>query len=76
MKLRQSRIFLVSLFSVSFVFGSTAYGQLFIHFPLDDVDSPLVDIASGVTAEEVDEGHLYLQPGPPGFGTSVGLAGN
>ena len=76
MKLRQSYILFVGLFSVSFVFGSAAFGQLFIHFPLDDLDSPLVDIASGLTAEEVDEGHIYNLPGPPGFGTSVGLTEN
>ena len=76
MTIRHARIFLVSLFSVSFVFGSTAYGQLFVHFPLDEVDSPLVDISSGLTAEALDEGHLYSLPGPPGFGTSVGLSEN
>ena len=76
MKLRRACFVLVGLFSASLVFGSTAYSQLFVHFPLDEVDAPLVDVVSGLTAEEVDEGHLYLQPGPPGFGTSVGLTAN
>ena len=58
------------------IYCGTGHGQLFTYFSMEESDSPLVDFASGSTAEEVDEGHLYGEPGPAGFGNAVGLAAN
>ena len=54
-----------------------AFGQnLLMHFTMDEAESPLVDVQSGLIANAVDSGHLYLRPGPPGLGTSVALNAN
>ena len=55
---------------------STASAELVLHFDMEQANSPLVDVAHGLTAEEVDDGHLYSLPGPEGFGLAAGLEEN
>jgi hypothetical protein len=47
--------------------------ELLVHFDMEQSESPLLDTVSQLAAEEEEDGHLYLQPGPPGFGNAVAL---
>ncbi|MFC1758969.1 LamG-like jellyroll fold domain-containing protein [Planctomycetota bacterium] len=53
-----------------------ASAALVMHFDMEQGTTPLVDLASGITAEAVDDGHLYSLEGPEGFGLAAGLEDN
>ncbi len=69
------RIFVgLAVFAVALVSPATA--NLILYFPMEETESPLVDLASGLTAEATDFGHLYSVPGPEGFGNAIALEEN
>ncbi|MEZ6121049.1 MAG: LamG-like jellyroll fold domain-containing protein [Pirellulaceae bacterium] len=55
---------------------SNGSAELVLHFDMETADSPLVDLVSGITAEAVDDGHVYGVPGPEGFGMAIELEDN
>lgn len=73
--LRRAFTVVVFLFAMSALMATAARSaELIAYFPMEENASPLVDAVSGATAEAMDgNGHLYSQPGPPGFGNAVGL---
>ena len=73
----RSKTKVLAVFAVaSSLLLSAAPAALVMHFDMEQGSSPIIDLASGMTAEAVDEGHLYSLEGPEGFGLAIGLEDN
>ena len=71
-----NRVFFSATVLIVLCCAMPLWADLVLHFDMEQAESPLIDLASGYTAEQTDDGHLYGVPGPEGFGNAVGLEDN